>query len=85
MRFGAVDGPGPGESVTVEIAVTSYHRNVSLVASLPGGGFAGFHRLRPSGRLGLPALHDVLAWEAGGYRAGPPLAAEPDRPGVDPL
>ena len=65
VRFGAVDGPGPGESVNVEIAATSYHRNVSLVASLPGGGFAGFHRLRPSSGWGYQR-YDVLGWEAAG-------------------
>lgn len=65
VRFGVVDGPGPGETVTVEIAATSYHRNVSLAAWLPPSGFAGFHALPAFPGLGSQR-HDVPAWEAAG-------------------
>lgn len=64
VRFGAVDGPAPGESVTVEIAATSYHRTASLAASLASG-FAGFSAL-PAPRQWPSLRHDVLAWEAAG-------------------
>ena len=66
VRFGSTAGPGPGETVTVEIAAPSNHRRslvrVSLAASLAPLGFAGLHNLP----AGPESRHDVLAWEADG-------------------
>ena len=61
INFGVMQGPGPGETARAEIRVKPYHRNVSLAASLPGGGVVA---LAPRHlRLGIRA--DLPAWEVG--------------------
>ena len=64
VNFGVIQGPEPGQSVTAEIRVTSYHRNISLAAWLPDAGLVG-HRSAHVWQRGRDSAHDVLAWEAG--------------------
>ena len=65
VNFGVIQGPEPGRSTRAEIRVTSYHRNVSLAASLPGGGLVAMAPRHVSGQGG-PRRVDLLAWEVGG-------------------
>ena len=63
VRAGRLPGPEPGQAVSAEIRVTSYHRNISLAASLPGGGVAA---LAPRHVHGVGRFRvDLLAWEVG--------------------
>ena len=70
VHAGTMPGPGPGETVTGEIPVTPYHRNLSLVAHLPGRGVAGM----ASRHIGRSLRSDVLAWAV-----GETLAVHPER------
>ncbi|MDE0109913.1 MAG: hypothetical protein OXN96_19075 [Bryobacterales bacterium] len=63
IQFGVIDGPGPGETASFVMPASSYHRNISLVSPIAGGGFAGFHALRAANEL-ISLQRDVTAWEA---------------------
>lgn len=64
VRAGRIAGPAPGQEVRAEIPVTAYHRNVSLAASLPGGGIVALAP-RHLSRDGWNRV-DLLSWEVGG-------------------
>ena len=64
VNFGVIQGPEPGQSTAAEIRVTSYHRNISLAAWLPGGGLVAMAPRRVSGQWG-PQRVDLPAWEVG--------------------
>ena len=63
VNAGRLAGPGPGQSVSAEIGVTPYHRNISLAAPLPGGGLAALAPRHVS-RDGWFRV-DLPAWEVG--------------------
>ena len=65
VNFGVIQGPEPGQSTRAEIRVTSYHRNISLAAWLPGGGLVAMAPRHVSGQWGAQRV-DLLAWEVGG-------------------